>query len=180
MTQERDVKARWYLLYTNPRAEKKAEAELVKRGYEVFLPIHKTLKQWSDRKKWVEEPLFKSYIFIYTEIEKQYYDILNVTGIVKFVNFEKNPAVVDPREISLVKLMVGNLGDSIGVEVIDGNWEGEIGDEVQVIAGVLIGTKGKMKYKNGTKFLQIELETMHQTILVSMPQEFVKLIPATN
>ncbi len=49
----------WYLLYTNPRAEKKVALELQKKGFEVFLPLQRTLKVWSDRKKWVEEPLFK-------------------------------------------------------------------------------------------------------------------------
>jgi transcription antitermination factor NusG len=187
MTQERDVKAHWYLLYTNPRFEKKVEAELFKRGYEVFLPMHKTLKHWSDRKKWVEEPLFKSYIFIYTVLEKEYFDILNVTGIVKFVNFENKPAVVDSREIALVRLMLGVVGDKIEVnsisEIVNGGdekWEmngvkWEVGEEVEVIAGPLIGTKGKLIYKNGNKLLQIELESMQQSLLVSMPVEFVKV-----
>ena len=62
--------ARWYLLYTKPRAEKKVALELGLKGYELFLPLQRTLKQWSDRKKWVEEPLFKGYIFIYTVLEK--------------------------------------------------------------------------------------------------------------
>jgi transcriptional antiterminator RfaH len=149
----------------------------------VFLPLHKTLKIWSDRKKWVKEPLFKSYIFIYTDLEKQYYDILNVTGIVKFVNFEKNPAVVDPREIALVKLMLGNVDEVIrgeSCEKDDEKWEGQMGDEVDVIAGPLIGTKGKMIFKNGTKLLQIELESMHQMLLVSMPQDFVRQIENIN
>ncbi len=178
MIQKRDPKAQWYLLYTNPRAEKKVENELLKKGYQVFLPTHRTLKNWSDRKKWVEEPLFKSYIFIYTELEKQYYDILNVMGIVKFVNFEKNPAIVDPREIALVKLMLGNVSDLISLNSFPDLVEG--GDEVEVIAGPLIGTKGKMIYKNGTKLLQIELESIHQTLLVSMPLEFVRVSNKIN
>jgi transcription antitermination factor NusG len=175
MYQPRNANTKWYLIYTNPRSEKKVEAELLKRGYEVFLPMHKTLKQWSDRKKWVEEPLFKSYIFINTELEKKYYDIKNVSGIVKFVIFEKNPAEVDPREIALVKLMLGDLGvgSALLATALAQTWE--IGEEVEVIAGPLIGTKGKLIYKNGNKFLQIELETMQQTLLVRIPPEFVRV-----
>ncbi len=98
----------WYLLYTNPRAEKKTETELRFLGFEVYLPLHKTLHQWSNRKKMVEVPLFNSYLFVYTELERHYYPILNVPGVVKFVNFEKKPAIVDPREIELIRLMLGS------------------------------------------------------------------------
>jgi transcription antitermination factor NusG len=178
--QKKNNQTHWYLLYTNPRAEKKVAMELQHKGYEIFLPMHKTLKQWSDRKKWVAEPLFKSYIFIYAELVKHYYDILNVAGIVKFVSFEKFPAVVDPREITFLKLMLGNgAGNIISVEE-NSNWEGEMGDDVEVISGPLIGLSGKLIQKHGAKLLQIELETMHQTLLIRIPQDFVRLKEIIN
>jgi transcription antitermination factor NusG len=92
-----------------PAQKKKLPLELQKKGYEVFLPLQKTLKTWSDRKKWVEEPLFKSYLFIETELEANYYTILNTPGIVKFISFQSHPAIVDPREINLVKLLVRSI-----------------------------------------------------------------------
>jgi transcriptional antiterminator RfaH len=55
---------KWYPVYTHPRAEKKACQALINKGIETYLPLHKQLKQWSDRKKWVEEPLIKSYLFV--------------------------------------------------------------------------------------------------------------------
>ena len=54
----------WYALYTKSRNEKKAHSALVSSGIDSFLPLIKNLKQWSDRKKWVEEPLFRSYLFV--------------------------------------------------------------------------------------------------------------------
>ena len=39
------------------------------KGIESYLPLKKVLKQWSDRKKWVEEPLFRSYIFIHADLK---------------------------------------------------------------------------------------------------------------
>ncbi len=165
--------AHWYLVYTNPRAEKKVEVELKIKGYDVFLPMHKTLRQWSDRKKWVEEPLFKSYIFIFTELEKNFYPILNIPGIVKFVNFEKQPAIVDPREIELVKLMMGNIEDLESVSAID---LVEPGEEVEIIGGPLIGTRGKMMQFKGKNKILIELTSIHQSLVVNIPMEYMRRI----
>lgn len=53
----------WYPVYTNPRAEKKTYEQLVRKSIEVYLPLKKTLKQWSDRKKWVQEPFNLFYLF---------------------------------------------------------------------------------------------------------------------
>ena len=51
-------------MYTRPRWEKKIASLLDSRGIENYLPLNKILKQWSDRKKIVQEPLFKGYIFV--------------------------------------------------------------------------------------------------------------------
>ena len=54
----------WYAIYTKPRTEKKACEELTCKGISTYLPVVKTLKQWSDRKKWVEKPYFPGYLFV--------------------------------------------------------------------------------------------------------------------
>ena len=54
----------WYALYTFPRFEKKVYKRLVERGIEAYLPLQKKLRKWKDRKKWIEEPLIRSYIFV--------------------------------------------------------------------------------------------------------------------
>ncbi len=161
----------WYLLYTNPRAEKKVAEELQMKGFEVFLPLQRTLKVWSDRKKWVEEPLFKSYLFINTQLERNYYQILNTTGIVKFVSFQGSPAKVDQREITMVKLLLGQHSD-----LIEQSHPVEpflMGEPVTVIAGPLLGIQGKLiATRSGDKML-IELETMQQNILITIPSNFL-------
>jgi transcriptional antiterminator RfaH len=157
----------WYLIYTKPRAEKKVANLLKCKDIEVFLPLQKTLRQWSDRKKWVEEPLFKSYIFLRTNLERNYYQILNVDGVVKFVSFHGSPAKVDEREISLVKLLLGNQEEMVESGVL--NEVFHLGEEVTITAGPLIGIKGKLvATRSGNKML-IELETMNQNLLITLP-----------
>ena len=76
---------KWFAIYTRPRAEKKVKEQLLKIDIETFLPLRKELRQWKDRKKWVEVPLFTSYIFVRIQV-KEYYEIIkNIRDIVKFV-----------------------------------------------------------------------------------------------
>src|SRR4051812_16921716 len=71
---------KWYPVCTQPRAEKKACQALLNKGIQAYLPLNRQLKQWSDRKKWVEEPFIKSYLFVYiTEIEQT--EVLMTNGI---------------------------------------------------------------------------------------------------
>jgi transcriptional antiterminator RfaH len=77
---------RWYPVYTHPQAEKKTWDLLQKKGIESYLPLRKQLKQWSDRKKWVEEPLIKSYIFVRI-VPQQQTDVLMTKGISRFLYF---------------------------------------------------------------------------------------------
>ena len=67
----------WYALYVKSRAEKKVAADLSANSIEYYLPLQKVLKQWSDRKKWVEEPLFRSYVFVRI-ISDDYYKVLQL------------------------------------------------------------------------------------------------------
>ena len=73
MDSQQDNK-KWIAVYTKPRHEKTVENELLKKGFEVYLPILKERRKWSDRKKWVEFPLFRSYIFVRTEIKKSLFE----------------------------------------------------------------------------------------------------------
>lgn len=163
--------AYWYLLYTKPRAEKKVALELELKGYQVYLPLQRTLRQWSDRKKWIEEPLFKSYLFIHTELEKNFYDILNTPGVVKFVNFEKKPAQVNEQELELVKRILGEV--DINFSAIElGSLE--LGAEVEIIAGPLIGHRGKLSNIQGSSKVILVLSSIQQGLVVTVPAEFVR------
>src|SRR5213075_948721 len=85
----------WYIWYTKPRAEKAVLERLLKKGVEVYLPLQKELRQWSDRKKWVEAPLFPGYIF--TCIDMAAFGNVQFTeGVLSHVRFESGPAILRP------------------------------------------------------------------------------------
>jgi len=62
------MEKKWYVVYTTPRGEKKANHRLEEKGIETYLPLRKTIRQWSDRKKKIEVPLFTSYLFVYVDL----------------------------------------------------------------------------------------------------------------
>ncbi|MFN4083120.1 MAG: UpxY family transcription antiterminator [Bacteroidia bacterium] len=161
----------WYLLYTNPRAEKKVKIELDYKGFHSFLPLQKIQKQWSDRKKWVEEPLFKSYIFIKTSLEKNYYNILNTPGIVKFVSFENKPVLVNEKHIQTIELLLGNF-ENIETEP----YEPVIGDMIEIIAGPLTGIQAKLLSCQGKHHVFLEMPEIMQNIKLQLPINYIKPI----
>lgn len=161
---------KWYAVYTNPRAEKKVAAELGKRGYTYYLPLQKTQKQWSDRKKWVEEPLFKSYLFIYTNLELHYYDILGIQGLVKFIRIGSEIATLRDSQIDDIKLALEQTQD---IELSHDKIES--GTLVEVIAGPLKGRRGLVLEKSGNKYFSIEIEQLKTTLLLSLPANYLKI-----
>ncbi len=84
----------WYAVYTKPRSEKKLAERLSDQGIEAYLPMRKTLKQWSDRKKMVSEPLISSYVFV-NIFQKDYLEVLKkCPKRVRYMWFCGKPAVI--------------------------------------------------------------------------------------
>ena len=159
---------RWYALYTKSRAEKKTEKELLYRGYETYLPLEKRLKQWSDRKKWVYEPLIRSYIFIRATRKELHYSTYTM-GVVKVVNFEGKPAPIPDRQIQAIKEILKS-GESY--EVTSDFFE--VGELVEIQTGNLKGIQGELiKQLNRYKVL-IRIDVIQQNLLVNINPSYLK------
>ena len=108
----------WYVLYTKPRHEKKVAEHLSEAGYSTYCPLYKVKRQWSDRTKVVEEPLFRSYIFIHIEDRKRE-EVFAFPGTVRYLFWLRKPAVVRPVEIEAIQKWLGHYDhDSLEVENI--------------------------------------------------------------
>lgn len=159
----------WYAIYTNPRAEKKVAASLARMGFETYLPLVKTLKQWSDRKKWVEEPLFRSYIFIHID-KDAYYDVLNTTGIVRYVSFEGKAVVVPPQQIEAVRRFVED-----SEEIPEGAEKFQPGEIVEVVRGPMKGLLGELISVKGKHRVRIEVAAVGQAIFLTIPMSYLDI-----
>jgi len=97
----------WYVLYTNPRHEKKVTERLTGVGYTVYCPLQKVVRKWSDRTKVVEEPLFKGYIFIQIEDHRRD-EVFAYPGTVRYLFWLRRPAVVREEEIATIQKWMGH------------------------------------------------------------------------
>ncbi len=161
---------RWYALYTKPRFEKRVEKELCAKHIEVYLPLEKRLKQWSDRKKWTYEPLIRSYIFVRvdkSELEKAY----RTPGVLTVVKFEGEPAPIRDKQIQALKDI---LNSKEVYEVTSENFE--LGTNVEITQGDLKGLKGEMvEHLNKYKVL-IRIEAIQQNLLVNINPSYLKKV----
>src|SRR5476649_1703704 len=101
---------KWYPVYTHPRAEKKACQALLKKGIETYLPLQRQLKQWSDRKKWVEEPFIRSYLFV-SITDQQQAEVLMTKVIARFIYFSNKIASMPDRQMDELKLLMASPYD---------------------------------------------------------------------
>ncbi|MDP1817354.1 MAG: UpxY family transcription antiterminator [Leadbetterella sp.] len=131
-----EVNSSWYVLYTRSRHEKKVEEELLKQGFESYCPKIKHLKKWSDRKKIVEEPLFKSYCFVKI-LENQKYEVLTTLGVVKFISFGGKSATLRSEIVERIKSMLNEFESrEVNIEKLNEK------DNVLIKSGVFIDNKG--------------------------------------
>lgn len=101
---------KWYAVYTKPRWEKKVYRLLCDSGIKSYCPLHKVQRQWSDRKKIIEEPLFKSYVFVQVEQDEQT-KVRMINGVVNFVYWLGKPAVIKNEEIETIKRFLNEYAE---------------------------------------------------------------------
>ena len=103
----------WYALYTKPRSEKKVLDRLLEQEIEAYLPLQKKLRQWKDRKKWVEVPLINSYIFVKIE-HKDYFNVLDTVGSSPRLWGTLKVYGVDATPVRFIPTAVGNAPTDLG------------------------------------------------------------------
>jgi len=165
-----EIEYHWYAIYTKPRWEKKIHAKLLTKGIDSWCPLQKIEKQWSDRKKIIEEPLFKSYVFIRINIKtEERAKVMMTDGVVNFVYFLGKPAVIKDKEVALIKHYLLEKDARIEIFSIQGFKENEM---VKVNCGVFMDETGKV-IRAGKKKVYVELKGLGQVMTVEFPVAFL-------
>ncbi len=144
---------KWYVVYTRPRWEKKVSGILMSRGIEYYCPLNKVMKQWSDRKKIVLEPLFKGYVFIKIP-ESLKWEVKSVEGVLNYVYWLGKPAVVKEEEIDTIRKFLQEFRD---VEVVEKQLA--VNSRVMIKQGVLMNFQGIIIEVSGNK-AKVNIESM--------------------
>lgn len=158
---------KWFPLYTKPRHEFKAEAQLTAAGVEFYLPTVIRVKQWSDRKKKIKEPLFSGYIFVYG-CERERILALEQYAVVRSIFFEGQPAIVPDWQIENLQKMLEHGED---ITVSD---QLNIGTNVKVISGPFKDVEGVVyESANNEKMLAITIDLLKRSVVVKIPRDSI-------
>lgn len=167
-----DTGSIWKVIYTASRQEKKVVLMLEKYGVEHYLPLIKKLRLWSDRKKWIESPLFNGYVFVKPKPGQRDL-VLQIPGVVKYLKYNGADAIVSDREIKLIENLIekGYHMENLGAVDL------KRGDRVVIEQGVFKGFEAEvLKDDEGRDSVIVAFETISQVVKISLKKAFTKKV----
>ena len=137
----------WYVVYTKPKWEKKVAEQLKNKGIECYCPLVTQVRQWSDRKKKVEVPLFNSYVFVQLP-DSERNAVFQSVGVVRYLFWLGKPAVVRDEEISIIKKwMDPSESNDVSIHSF------QIGDAIQLESGPFSSQKAIVQEVTNTHYV---------------------------
>lgn len=151
----------WYAVYTKPRWEKKVHALFMEKGIVSYCPLNKVRKRWSDRIKIVEEPLFKSYVFVQIR-EEEHQQVRMVSGVLNFVYWNGKPARVKESEIDTIRKFLNEYTD-VEAKPVDL----KANQAVMVQRGLLMNRTGRIRRLMNNK-VEVLIESLGYTLVANL------------
>jgi len=161
----------WFAVYTRPRWEKKVVKLLEEKGIENYCPLNKVVKQWSDRKKVVLEPIFKSYVFVRIS-EDDKWSLKKINGILNFVYWLGKPAHIRDEEINSIKKFLNEFSE-VAVEQ-----ELQVNSKVRIKQGVLMNYQGILLEISGNR-AKIKIESMGLQLSAHFDKKNIERLPGS-
>ncbi len=159
----------WYAVYTRPNQEKKVAEQLAHKGMVVYCPLQRVLRQWSDRKKVLEVPAFKGYVFVQIHDEIRW-QVLATQGVLNFVCHNGKPSRIPPREIETVRLFFHDIQSTVFDET-----DIRISDVARVYSGVLMGMEGQV-VDIQHRYAVLSIPSLGLQMQVKVPKENIQLV----
>ncbi len=160
---------KWFAVYTKPRWEKKVNTTLIRKGVECWCPLQKVERQWTDRKKIIEDPLFKSYVFVKIDETAERLNVLTTDGVLNFVHYLGKPAIIKDEEIELIKSYLAEVDAKITVTSSEGFKEET---KVRINYGVFMDNTGTV-VRGGRKKVYVKLESLGQVMIVEFSSQYL-------
>lgn len=163
----------WYAVYTRPNQEKKISEALALKGIVVYCPLQKVMRQWSDRRKVLELPAFKGYVFVQIHDEIRW-QVLATAGVLNFVCHNGKPARIPSKEIDIVRLFFQGLEDNVVDET-----DIKISDVARVYSGLLMGMEGEV-IDIQHRYAILNIPSLGLSMQVKVERENVQVIKRKN
>lgn len=167
------MEAKWHAVYTKTRWEKKVAELLTKRKIESYCPLNLVVRQWSDRKKKVYEPLFPTYVFVHVT-QKQQAELRQIPGVVNLVRWLNKPAVIKDKEIQAIRDFL-NEYKSVQLEKAAVS----LNDTVRVLRGPLIDCQGNV-IEIKKKSVKVILPSLGYLICAQVQRSNIEVVTSNN
>lgn len=160
----------WYVIHSLPNHEFVAEKILLKKELTVFLPRIQALSRRKDRKKIIEMPLFRGYLFIHTALwPKEFYDIMNTQGVYRILGVKGRFIPVPPEIIESIKIMLNSGRSFFPCDKL------AVGARVRIAEGPLEGAVGViLRRRKKNRRLVVSVEFMNLAVAVELANEAVE------
>jgi len=163
----------WYALYTKPKHEFKAAVQLETQSVEYYLPTILKVKQWSDRKKKVKEPLIRGYIFVKVT-EKERLIALQQSSIIRCVSQRGRPAVISENQMNN---FIRFVQEGYEYKVVNSLTRGS---KVRIISGPMIGVEGVIVEEPEHQSLAVSIDLLNRTVITRIQDESILEIIGEN
>jgi len=154
----------WYAVYVKSNHEHVVYDELQKKDIAAYLPTVRKFRQWKDRKKWINFPLFPGYLFTYiVPHPEEFRHVLKTRGVINLLAAEPgNPTTVPSEEIDSLRLLLesGNHFD-VYPHLKEGS-------RVKIKKGPLQGAIGTLKMKQDQYIFLVNIELLGRSIGVKI------------
>jgi transcription antitermination factor NusG len=161
-------KYHWFAIYTMSRQEKIVHAELTEDGFESYLPLMRSKRQWSDRIKWIDEPMFRGYVFVRVS-SREYFKILQHRSVLKYISFGGRPSVIPDHHMQSLQRA---LGEGLDFKVTSDRFKP--GQQVEVTAGPMCGCTGEIIKYASKKSLLVRIGDTGYSLIVNMQAAFLE------
>jgi transcriptional antiterminator RfaH len=159
-----DFISNWLVVYTKPQSEKKASSQLIDLGINHLLPLKKEVRQWHDRKKIINSPIFPSYIFVQPQNVKSYFDVLELNSIINYVKIGKEVAIVPELTIKNISILI-----SLDCELEVSNQTVKKGQNLLIKQGPFSGLNCEVVNIEKKDKILVRLDIFNRHLIVDIP-----------
>lgn len=161
----------WFAIQVVVRAESKVARLLQYRGHELFLPTYRIRRQWSDRLKSVDLPLFPGYVFCRLgDVSAGL--VLSTLSVIRIVSFGGKPTPISEQEIESLRV-VSTVGEKLEPCAYL-----PIGQRVQIVRGPLSGISGLLTQNRNRHRLIISVDAIMKSVSVEIDANDIRVLEA--
>ncbi len=159
--------SKWFAVYTRLKWEKKVTELLEKKKIKVYCPLNKSYKEWGDKRRVVNDPLFNSYVFV-NLAEKDHDKVVQTRGVVSFFYWLGKPAIISDEEINAMMRFLNEYPD-VRLEKTMVRPD----ESLKFVSNPLILRKGNvLEVRNST--VKVTLPSLGHTLIADVRKEVVE------